>query len=154
MRVVVYFFLFFKQNTAYEMRNSDWSSDVCSSDLRLGLRARIARHLAEQFGRGHRVDVVAACEGVAQRGHVGHVRREPQLDLRIIGGDDDVARFRHEGVADLAADLGADRDVLEVRVRSEEHTSELQSLMRISYADFCLQKKNNSLTNTTELYVR
>src|SRR3546814_1988437 len=43
-------------------------------------------------------------------------RAEPQLDLRIIGGDDDVARFRHEGVADLAADLGADRDVLEVRV--------------------------------------
>src|SRR3546814_6143714 len=84
-------FFFFKQKTAYEMRMSDWSSDVCSSDL-------------------------AACEGVAQRGHVGHVRREPQLDLRIIGGDDDVARFRHEGVADLAADLGADRDVLEVRV--------------------------------------
>src|SRR3546814_4268159 len=39
-------FFFFKQKTAYEMRISDWSSDVCSSDLRGGLRARRARHAA------------------------------------------------------------------------------------------------------------
>src|SRR3546814_8269138 len=38
-------------------------------------------------------------------------------------------------------------------VRSEEHTSELQSLMRISYAVFCLQKKNNKRTNTTTLHI-
>src|SRR3546814_7877998 len=35
--VVLYFFFFFKQKTAYEMRISDWSSDVCSSDLRIGI---------------------------------------------------------------------------------------------------------------------
>src|SRR3546814_4637472 len=34
--VLFYFFFFFKQKTAYEMRISDWSSDVCSSDLRHG----------------------------------------------------------------------------------------------------------------------
>src|SRR3546814_9451235 len=38
------------------------------------------------------------------------------------------------------------------RVRSEEHTSELQSLMRISYAVFCLKKKNNKTTNTISMH--
>src|SRR3546814_7032258 len=48
------FFFFFKQKTAYEMRISDWSSDVCSSDLtRIGKRARHARHRAfYQVGAG------------------------------------------------------------------------------------------------------
>src|SRR3546814_16519811 len=40
---VYYFFFFFKQKTAYEMRISDWSSDVCSSDLRTPRRARVSR---------------------------------------------------------------------------------------------------------------
>jgi hypothetical protein len=55
-------------------------------------------------------------ERLAQRGHVGDVRGEAQLDLRIVGGEDHIAGLRHEGVADLAAGLGADRDVLEIRV--------------------------------------
>src|SRR3546814_6213468 len=53
--VVFVIFFFFKQKTAYEMRISDWSSDVCSSDLDLGDaadRAAPARHL-ERPGRGH-----------------------------------------------------------------------------------------------------
>src|SRR3546814_5404043 len=47
--------------------------------------------------------------------------------------------------------LGGDYlDVIQPLIRSEEHTSELQSLMRISYAVFCLKKKNNhyTITNT------
>src|SRR3546814_7027652 len=44
----------------------------------------------------------------------------------------------------------SDRDVVEKRIRSEEHTSELQSLMRISYAVFCLKKKNINRTTHTE----
>src|SRR3546814_1929038 len=47
------------------------------------------------------------------------------------------------------------RDVPEVRItqvdRSDEHTSELQSLMRISYAVFCLKKKNNKIQTSTKL---
>src|SRR3546814_5578454 len=46
----ILFFFFFKQKTAYEMRISDWSSDVCSSDLR---RPRGARHL-DQSDQDHR----------------------------------------------------------------------------------------------------
>src|SRR3546814_4660885 len=92
------------------MRISDWSSDVCSSDLdhdRLDQHLRAAGvELADQFAK---------------------------LALHIgVGGDDDrIGAF-------VAGDDGgaAGRD------RSEEHTSELQSLMRISYAVFCLKKKN------------
>src|SRR3546814_1784148 len=62
------------------------------------------------------------------------------------GGDADlgltVERWHAHGVAERGL-RNADRDFA-VQVRSEEHTSELQSLMRTSYAVFCLQKKNNT----------
>src|SRR3546814_3498488 len=64
---------------------------------------------------------------------------EPGLELAIIGLKEDVILF-----GDRPADLGADRvGDLAHGARSEEHTSELQSLMRISYAVFRLQKKKN-----------
>src|SRR3546814_1508802 len=81
------------------MRISDWSSDVCSSDLRH--RGNI---LAREIGEP--VVPVACREDRDQRG----------IDLRVL-----MPRLRGS--------------------RSEEHTSELQSLMRISYAVFCLKKK-------------
>src|SRR3546814_1027004 len=135
------FFFFFKQKTAYEMRISDWSSDVCSSDL----------------------PISADVAGVADRQTV-HVRRATQrfddfkcgglLTLQTIGVDRVDDRDRR-GLADLldethavvevALDLDHDRAVHD-RLRefkSEEHTSELQSLMRISYAVFCLKKKKS-----------
>src|SRR3546814_10764556 len=51
------------------------------------------------------------------------------------------AGLEHEGQVELRGDL--------IQVRSEEHTSELQSLMRISYAVFCLKKKNETAERTT-----
>src|SRR3546814_2848053 len=50
-------------------------------------------------------------------------------------------RFRHNSPADLDKRLGRLKDDKSSKLRSEEHTSELQSLMRISYAVFCLKKK-------------
>src|SRR3546814_10867675 len=50
LRILVCFFFFFKQKTAYEMRISDWSSDVCSSDL-VRRRAHAVRHLITQEAR-------------------------------------------------------------------------------------------------------
>src|SRR3546814_17916852 len=50
------FFFFFKQRTAYEMRISDWSSDVCSSDLRLhgeGIATRLVIHVVQQLVGQH-----------------------------------------------------------------------------------------------------
>src|SRR3546814_1348162 len=123
-------FFFFKQKTAYEMRISDWSSDVCSSDLRRGLyalaRARRAAPVQPE-PLPLRVPLV-----------LGLCRR---TDDRLGGA---YARFCldwHEG--DHAQIHHGHR-------RSEEHTSELQSLMRISYAVFCLKKKKNTNTSNTK----
>src|SRR3546814_1032399 len=90
-------FFFFKQKTAYEMRISDWSSDVCSSDLWLNV-------LHGQHALG---------------------------DWRI-GWDAAYAKTKSSTYL----------PIINQTARSEEHTSELQSLMRISYAVFCLKKKN------------
>src|SRR3546814_9076778 len=84
------------------MRISDWSSDVCSSDLAL---RRVGSHLLD-----HRIGAQAVQPG-----------SHPPLDDSDARGD---PTSRPAGAA-----------------RSEEHTSELQSLMRISYAVFCLKKK-------------
>ncbi len=82
----------------------------------LGARSRIAGHFAEHLGRGARMDVLPVLEGFAQGRHLGHVRGEPQLDLRIVGSQQDVAFLGDEGIADLATDFGADGNVLQVRV--------------------------------------
>src|SRR3546814_1222969 len=114
-------FFFFKQKTAYEMRISDWSSDVCSSDL-----------------PDQPVD--------ADPEELGAVRF-PQLALAALGVDvgDRRTGAALAGLAE-AHDLlhGIERRVAEIDDRSEEHTSELQSLMRISYAVFCLTKKTKN----------
>src|SRR3546814_2032135 len=112
-----YTFFYFKQKTAYGMRISDWSSDVCSSDL----VARDAGNAARDGGGEIGIDRGLVVDG-AMRLDMG--------DLATAGG----------GNAGQRADL----------VRSEEHTSELQSLMRISYAVFCLKKKT-LLLNTYEV---
>src|SRR3546814_7091578 len=119
------------------MRISDWSSDVCSSDLlRLGLEAPVGARIIL------RVEVAD-----------GHVDPEPAvLAARF------QQRHRHLGIGrqpvgeTAARGAGADDHVVERAGRSEEHTSELQSLMRISYAVFCLKKKKkqqntNQVTN-------
>src|SRR3546814_7465755 len=112
----VSYVFFFKQKTAYEMRISDWSSDVCSSYL---LRSADVRRA--DFARRARRSGQVHADRRLQRSGVSRslVPRPCRRDCR---GDPRTGR----------------------RQRSEEHTSELQSLMRISYAAFCLKKKNKS----------
>src|SRR3546814_1666842 len=93
------------------MRISDWSSDVCSSDL--------PGEREEDFPDQH--PLVAAIIAVGDTPHLA----------------DDLVRFRLIGGMKLQH-----LELLSHGRRSEEHTSELQSLMRISYAVFCLKKKN------------
>src|SRR3546814_2330137 len=102
-------FCFFKQKTAYEMRISDWSSDVCSSDLAVGGPA--ARHCHRQLDRR----AASLARGAARPGEECEAA-DPRYSAHA-------GNFHHPA-------------------RSEEHTSELQSLMRISYAVFCLKKKS------------
>src|SRR3546814_7781625 len=106
------------------MRISDWSSDVCSSDL--------AAQVADQrigFGNG------LVAEGLEARAGVGD--RALQRLHRFIGGGERVAQIAHPRV-DVAVDrpLGGGGELADLFGRSEEHTSELQSLIGISYVVF------------------
>src|SRR3546814_5024212 len=97
------------------MRISDWSSDVCSSDLvHAGHRHRImADDEVSRVGlRHHRVEQVAEA-----------------FDIGVV-----------QGRVDFVQDADRRGVRQEQSERSEEHTSELQSLMSISYAVFCLKK--------------
>src|SRR3546814_3835976 len=114
------------------MRISDWSSDVCSSDLRAKCVAdrRVERRAAlEQVERLHPLAPVA----------VPDQRVETLHAVRAAGIGSDLRRQAEE--ARGAGDALPGLEMAMLAIRSEEHTSELQSLMRISYAVFCLKKK-------------
>src|SRR3546814_3255097 len=129
-----FFFFFFKQKTAYEMRISDWSSDVCSSDLAAD---RAAAAVEEHDAHARRP---------CQRGqlHLGELQRPARGHQAAVLGAVGVAEHHRLPVA-AGAQVGAIDGVVEQRAhhrrRSEEHTSELPYLMRISYDDFCLTNK-------------
>src|SRR3546814_3201744 len=118
------------------MRISDWSSDVCSSDLPVD------------------ATIAPASPATVHRGLNGVLEVIPFLQL----GDLTVHKERRSAAHPESTPL------LEVRLhplcrrrRSEEHTSELQSLMRISYAVFCLKKKKKQQihqNNNNELHYR
>src|SRR3546814_5705824 len=131
--VVFVFFFFFKQKTAYEMRISDWSSDVCSSDLQQRQRHAGVGGMQQRALPFDDVPVVGAGVGGQRfRGARGEVA-DHRVQRDAASGDQD---------AGLAGGAEIDVDAAPFECpRSEEHTSELQSLMRISYAVFCLKKK-------------
>src|SRR3546814_7925037 len=127
------------------MRISDWSSDVCSSDLGSfrGLRkidAMDQLFRAALHRRGRAADGVGEVEILDRRRDRACLGLRGQLGNRpAIVGDPFDAERRHRGDhrrTALRKAVEADR--------SEEHTSELQSLMRISYAVFCLKKKKKN----------
>src|SRR3546814_1464354 len=148
--LLIFSFFFFKQKTADEMRISDWSSDVCSSDLRLrpARRTGAARYRRARQRRPDQAFGARLCPPRHQRPGSRFRRRAfPQHPRKTAD-----ARHRYDEGADpggpraaLYLRRGADRSRRAHRpprpLRSEEHTSELQSLMRISYAVFCLKKK-------------
>src|SRR3546814_9258378 len=131
------FIFFFKQKTAYEMRISDWSSDVCSSDLRDDVAVDDALIAVLRAGLVALLGVVLH-ELLAQLGHRGRLAR---LGLGATG----VAAPANLGQPVLCLNSCLFDGQLP---RSEEHTSELQSLIRNSYAVFCLKKKKTPNTNT------
>src|SRR3546814_3687749 len=120
------------------MRISDWSSDVCSSDRVAGLhqrldilretRAAIATTRVEKLEADARIGADAAP-------HAFDIRTDFFGQQRQLVHEADAGR--EHGVGRIFGELGG------LDVRSEEHTPELQSLMRISYAVFCLKKKKN-----------
>src|SRR3546814_5139848 len=151
------FFFFFKQKPAYDLRISDWSSDVCSSDLHADL---------EDFGGAGQLRIFAVVEQIGavapQPRHdrlaafgmhpdLARQAEQPQriIEIEILGrdvlGDRRALRLLALAELDIGAEAPAALRHLEPAVgvrakRSEEHTSELQYLMRLSYAVFCLKK--------------
>src|SRR3546814_3199542 len=120
------YFFFFKQKTAYEMRISDWSSDVCSSDL----GCRIIENRRRRSGLSGTGRKCADCAAPQRACH------QPSFERPVCGifGRNDLRTRYHQCRRRRPSCLWP-------AVRSEEDTSELQSLMRTSYAVFCLQKK-------------
>src|SRR3546814_3390714 len=123
------------------MRISDWSSDVCSSDLRGQFRVGDPGRRRPQFPEMNG-------ERTIDRGQPGKLFEEGLQPLGDRAGHHrlrDLLRFVHVAVhRQDEGPIAPCRSVLlaqqRIEYRSEEHTSELQSLMRISYAVFCLKK--------------
>src|SRR3546814_5641160 len=118
------------------MRISDWSSDVCSSDL--AARGTGKQRHAEFFfqfldgPRQRRLFNMQLLRCASEAEFFGHSQKVSKV-TKLHSDSYPVSRREAESIFSL---------------RSEEHTSELQSLMRISYAVFCLKKKKNSNIET------
>src|SRR3546814_3684285 len=118
------------------MRISDWSSDVCSSDLALAAplpRPALRLEIDD--------DVQVTDPGVAEA-ILRLVQEALTNSARHADADVVHVRLARDGEA-ITARI-EDDGRLRGAIRSEEHTSELQSLMRISYAVFCLKKKTTT----------
>src|SRR3546814_9316063 len=118
------------------MRISDWSSDVCSSDLKLSARRLPGRSANQSWSP-------AICAIAPAGSPLGLRSARPAASI-VASAMKRAAAVNAPGVADAAPDGSADQKperITALAQRSEEHTSELQSLMRTSYADFCLRKK-------------
>src|SRR3546814_5095664 len=138
------FFFVFKQKTAYEMRISDWSSDVCSSDLQFTLPALRSAGIAATEDNGMLVFSGLSEQARRHAARIWAMRRVQGKLLSVLRLVKASATFSG-GIEYLAWKISRHSGApLELRPwqrrfpRSEEHTSELQSLMRISYALFCL----------------
>src|SRR3546814_7533986 len=137
-----FYFFFFKQKTAYEMRISDWSSDVCSSDL------PVCAHRRSRFRPDRRHPHARGREALRRYprapGHGARGRQRAKPEARAPGhghGRRKSPRRRDASGICQAAPAEARRRQGQ---RSEEHTSELQSIMSISYAVFRLKKKTKN----------
>src|SRR3546814_5249955 len=108
------------------MRISDWSSDVCSSDLAdpAFVNVPVAKLISKAYADERRAQIDMA--------------RAQSWSAGVAAGES--PNTTHVTVADRDRNIIASTQTIN---RSEENTSELQSLMRISYAVFCLKKKNS-----------
>src|SRR3546814_6478997 len=144
------------------MRISDWSSDVCSSDLLVIFRASLsdARGCVQRKQISKRTETRdRALRGLPDKAFMSEAFACVRIgQMHFDNGHIDrfdcvVQRHRGVGIAARIEDHGlrAPRigfvKPVDQMARSEEHTSELQSLMRISYAVFCLKKKKKKRTH-------
>src|SRR3546814_10372024 len=115
------------------MRISDWSSDVCSSDLNTSTGDTV-------YMRGFDASSSIFVDGIRDLGSVSHdIFNIDQIEVEKGPAGTDNGRTSPSGAINMTTKQAN---------RSEEHTSELQSLKRLSYAVFCLKKnKTNDSTH-------
>src|SRR3546814_2939035 len=112
------------------MRISDWSSDVCSSDLLAPKRYRLI---------GGHVPAIRYLPMIPVARSFTFIRNP--VDQLMSHYEHHVRNFGFQGTLEAFIKTAAAGPIATKMLRSEEHTSELQSLMRTSYAVFCLKKK-------------
>src|SRR3546814_9659016 len=134
------------------MRISYWSSHVCASDFDYALYSRGARAKLEAFVASPvptRPIPCADCSLCRWADHCDAVFTSQDSLFQVANiTRGQVKKLEASGIETMAALARHDGPVR--GVRSEEHTSELQSLMRISYAVFCLKKKTQHRTRNTQ----
>src|SRR3546814_4798969 len=160
------FFFFLKQKTAYEMRISDWSSDVCSSDLTDEINSIYALIPIIAYCYqldGHLTDLqirkVVKWFFYAQirTRYVSQLPQKLDRDLKVIKDssqpfDDLIQIIKDERTLEISPDESVGRDIshpLYPMMRSEEHTSEPKSLQRISYSDVCRKNKRQRINQNS-----
>src|SRR3546814_8619881 len=140
----MFFFFCFKQKTAYEMRISDWSS-TCALPIYEILTSTIQnRETAAGKANVLAASVIIDGDPRAADKQLAAIAQVTAADIQRVArtylADEHSAAIRYLPAESAAA--GAKSDTVS---RSEEHTSELQSLMRTSYAVFCLKKKKKTI---------
>src|SRR3546814_1836851 len=157
------YFFFFKQKTAYEMRISDWSSDVCSSDLVQRFNPIRFRHGPRRFRQLPFYHCRGRFSSQIQRGNTMHDRtlcvKRPEVSHAgfaslaiptyrastiVFDSAEAYASRSKRGPDGYTYGLHGTPTSRTLEGRSEVHKSELQSIMRSSYAVFCLKKKTHT----------
>src|SRR3546814_9188705 len=135
-------FFLFKHKTAYEVRISDWSSYLCSSNLRRKI-SDIGHDLGIQSSSTGQIDPDdAMLLSTFLTRTMTIAARAYGWDVSEMGPMRVTEPYLERDIAKMQSAPPKPDSRIESTIRSEEHTSELQSLMRISYAVFCLQKQN------------
>src|SRR3546814_7988048 len=124
------------------MRISDWSSDVCSADLTCGaILSPWGTHLSSEE---YEPDAAAVAGDKRFHGFSQNLYGDPQKANPYHYGHLPEITVHADGTGSIKKHFCMGRISHELVQRSEEHTSELQSLMRISYAVFCMTKKKQT----------
>src|SRR3546814_1297665 len=128
------------------MRIRDWSSDVCSSDLKPLIRLvlnQIGRRLTEHLHAENGANAAPKHKLLMMLDEFPALGRLDffETSLAFLAGYGVRAFLIAQSLNQIEKAYGEHNAILDNCHRSEEHTSELQSLMRISYAVFCLKKK-------------
>src|SRR3546814_7222166 len=148
-------FFFFKQKTAYEMRISDWSSDVCSSDLFAFKSVKGAWLQEGTCPRCGKKEVYCAADNprMVKCGRIENCGWEDSVRNLLPDLFEDWSKRQPATPEDptatadayLSHERGLDLQGMRGAYRSEEHTSALQSLLRMSYTVSCTTKQKSPL---------